>query len=250
MTAGRGVSIGLLTPHAAPGPEVELPAMAPGRVVTRVSRILPPGADPSAPGPAPTSPSGLLALAVPSALDEAAAAFAGGSVDVLGYASTSTGYALGFDAENAMLERLSQRWGLPVAGTSHAAGAALRTVDVERVALVHPPWFDHELNDLGTAYFRSQGFEVVSSASADLPNDPSRIEPAAVIEWVCRHIGDDAEAVFIGGTGFRAARAIDALEVRIGRPVLESNQVLLWSILTRREADIQVDGYGRLFDRR
>jgi maleate cis-trans isomerase len=33
-------------------------------------------------------------------------------------------------------------------------------------------------------------------------------------------------------------------------PVLESNQVLLWSILARMEADIDVGGYGRLFDRR
>jgi maleate isomerase len=224
--------------------------MAPGRVVTRVSRILPPGADPSAPGPPPASPSGLRTLAVPAALDEAAAAFARGSVDVLGYASTSTGYALGFDAENAMLERLSRRWGLLVAGTSQAAGAALRAVEVERVALVHPPWFDDELKYLGTAYFRSQGFEVVSSDAADLPNDPRRIEPAAVIEWICRHIGDDADAVFIGGTGFRAAQAVDALEERLGRPVLESNQVLLWSILMRMEADIEVVGYGQLFDRR
>jgi maleate isomerase len=62
-------------------------------------------------------------------------------VDAIGYASTSTGYALGVDAEAAMLDRLSQRWGLPVAGTSLAATAALRALGVRRVALVHPPWF-------------------------------------------------------------------------------------------------------------
>ena len=250
MTAERVISIGLLTPHAAPGPEVELPPMAPGRVVARVSRILPPGDAVSAPGAPPTSPSGLRALAVPSALDEAASAFAGGSVDVIGYASTSTGYALGFHAETTMLERLSQRWALPVAGTSVAAVAALRAVGVKRLALVHPPWFDAELNDLGTAYFRSQGFEVVSSDSAGLPNDPSRIEPGAIIDWISSRLRDDAEAVFIGGTGFRAAQAIDALEERLGRPVLESNQVLLWSILAQVHADVEVGGYGRLFGRR
>jgi maleate isomerase len=56
--------------------------------------------------------------------------------------------------------------------------------------------------------------------------------------------------VFIGGTGFRAVRAIEALEERLGRPVLESNQVLLWSILATVHADCEVGGYGRLFDRR
>jgi maleate isomerase len=244
------ISIGVLTPHAAGGPAAELGHMAPGQVVTRVARILRPGADVSASGTPPTTPSGLRALTAPSALDAAAACFAPGSVDMIGYASTSTGYAIGFDAENTMLERLSQRWFLPVAGTSHSAGSAFRALDVERVALVHPPWFDDELNDLGAAYFRSQGFQVVSSESARLANDPQRITPGAVIEWICRHAPDAAEAVFIGGTGFRAARAIGTLEDRLGRPVLESNQVLLWSILTRMDADIPVGGYGRLFDRR
>jgi maleate isomerase len=149
-----------------------------------------------------------------------------------------------------MLERLSQRWGLPVTGTSLAAGAALRALRVRRVALVHPPWFGAELNDLGAAYFDGEGFEVVSSRSADLPNAPGLIEPGAVVEWVSRHLVDEAEAVLIGGTGFRAARAIAALEARVGRPVLESNQVLLWSVLSRVDTDIEVTGYGRLFGRR
>jgi maleate isomerase len=151
------VSIGVLTPHATPGPAAELPDMAPGQIVTRISRILAAGGDASSPGTPPTSPSGLRALTTPSALDEATAAFPCGSVDVIGYASTSTGYAIGFDAEADMLERLSQRWGLPVAGTSLSAVAALQALRVRRVALVHPPWFDEELNDLGAAYFGNKG---------------------------------------------------------------------------------------------
>jgi maleate isomerase len=249
VTDDRVISIGVLTPHAAAGPEVELPDMAHGRVATLVSRVVAPGTDGSGQGEPPISPSGLRLLTDPSALDEAVAAF-GGSVDAIGYASTSTGYAIGFDAEAAMLGRLSQRWGLPVAGTSLSASAALRDLHVQRVALVHPPWFDGELNELGAAYFRSQGFEVVSSESAGLANDPRRIEPGAIVEWISRQIDDDAEAVLIGGTGFRAARAIQALEGRLGRPVLESNQVLLWSILATVQADFEVGGYGRLFARR
>src|SRR3954465_8721173 len=109
--------------------------MAPRRVVTRVARGGAPGGAPLTPGEPPTSPSGLLALTVPSALDDAAATFRGASVDAIGYASTTTGYALGADAEAAMLQGLSQRWGVPVTGTSLAAGAALRALRVRRVAL-------------------------------------------------------------------------------------------------------------------
>lgn len=240
------ISIGVLTPHAAAGPEAEFPDMAPGHVVTRVSRIPAPGASVAAPGTPRTSPSALRALTAPSVLDKAAAAFAPGSIDAIGHASTTTGYAIGFDAETTIMEMLSHRWSLPVAGTSPAAVAALRTLEVERVALVHPPWFDDELNELGALYFRSQGFAVVASESADLPN-PSHIEPGMVVDWISRHLSDDAEAVFIGGNGFRAARAIEPLEEELGRPVFESNQVLLWSILAKTQFALEVCGYGKLF---
>jgi maleate isomerase len=118
---------------------------------------------------------------------------------------------------------------------------------IERIALVEPPWFGAELVELGEAYFQRQGFDVVSSQAAELSEDPRRIEPADVVEWTSRRVPDEAEAIFIGGNGFRAAGAIDALERAIGRPVVTSNEVLLWSLLVRLDATFEVAGYGRLF---
>jgi maleate isomerase len=239
------VTVGVLTPHAAPGPEVEFPEMAPGRVTTQVARVSVAGdGDTDRP---PVTPTELRAAAAPDVLAKAAAGFTAGSIDVIGYASTTSAYAIGGVAESAMVDRLWQRLGLPVVATCLSATRALRDLDADRVALVHPPWFDDELDGLGASYFRSQGFTVVSYALADLPNDPSRIEPDAVVEWVSRHVGDAAEAVFIGGNGFRCAAAIEALEELLGRPVLESNQVLLWSALDEVEAPLEIQGYGRLF---
>jgi maleate isomerase len=57
-----------------------------------------------------------------------------------------------------------------------------------------------------------------------------------------------AEAVTIGGNGFRSVGAIDALEAELRRPVLTANQVLLWAALRAAAADSAiVEGYGRLF---
>ncbi|HKB19439.1 MAG TPA: hypothetical protein VKC65_00405 [Gaiellaceae bacterium] len=225
--ANQAVRVGVLTPHSSLGPEEEFPAMA--RVVTCVARI---GADD---------------VAVEPVLDQAAVLFERGSVDVLGFASTSSAYALGFDAEQKLVSRLSRQLGIPAAATSASAVLALHVLGVERVALVHPPWFDAELNDLGTAYFESQGVDVVSAASASLSRDPSKIEAAAVCDWTASHVGPEAEGVFIGGNGFRAAGAVEALEARIGRPVLTSNQVLLWKLLAQAGATEPIDGYGRVF---
>jgi maleate isomerase len=243
---GSTIRIGVLTPHAAIGPEAEFPAMAPGRVMTCVARV---SAEAAAGGLGanPSAPPGLRALAAPPYLDDAADMFRQGDVAVIAYASTSSAYAIGFDEEAALVSRLSQRIGIPVFATCASAVLALRNLDVEHIALVHPPWFDAELNALGADYFRSADFDVVSSASASLSPDPGRIDGAAVYEWTSRHVGDDAEAVFIGGDGFRVARAIAPLEAAIGRPVLTANQVLLWILLASAGATFEVNGFGRLF---
>jgi maleate isomerase len=243
---GRVIRIGVLSPHLAVGPEAEFPAIAPGLIETRVARVA--SSDEAGASVAANQPLAVHALIDPR-LDEAAERLAAGSIDALGYASTSYAYAAGFAAEAAMVSRLSRRFGIPVAATCSSTVLALRTLDVARLALVHPPWFDGALNELGMAYFESQGVRVVSSASADLPDEPHQIEPDAVCEWTTRHVGDDAEAVFIGGNGFRAAGAIEPLEIALGRPVMTSNQVLLWSLLAQAGAAPDITGYGQLFAR-
>jgi maleate isomerase len=115
------------------------------------------------------------------------------------------------------------------------------------VALIGAPWFDPKFNELGATYFGCQGFDVVSSESAGLSHDPAAIEPAVVTAWISRHMADSAQAIFIGGNGFRVAGAIEALEATIGRPVLTSNQVLLWQLLAGAGDSFVIEGYGRLF---
>jgi hypothetical protein len=55
--------------------------------------------------------------------------------------------------------------------------------------------------------------------------------------------------VFIGGNGFRTAAAIEPLEAATGRPVLTSNQVLLWQLLEQAHDISGINGYGRLLAR-
>jgi maleate isomerase len=235
------ISVGVLTPHAATGPEEELPLMAPGVVETKVERISVGAADQSA--------ADLRGLTRPPVPDEAAEAVAARGVEAIAYASTSSAYAIGFDEEIAMVSRLSRRVALPVVSTCASAVVAFRHLGVARLALVHPPWFHGDLNELGAAYFGSQGFEVVLSASANLAQDPARIEPSDVLAWASSHVPDDADGVFIGGNGFRAAGAIEELEAALARPVLESNQVLLWNVIAETGVELAVRGYGELLRR-
>jgi maleate isomerase len=237
---GDVIRIGVLTPHASPGPKEEFSEIAPGRLDTRIAHVGPVG-DP------PITPPSLRTLTAAAVLDAAAETLRSSPIDAIAYASTTSAYVIGFDAELTVLSRLAVRLEIPVLGTCASAVQALRLFDVERLAVIGAPWFSAELNDLGATYFRSQGFDVVFSRSADLSQDPSRIEAGAVHKWTSQHVGDDAQAMFIGGNGFRAAAAIESLETTTARLVLTSNQVLLWSLLRRIGASWEISGFGRLF---
>jgi maleate isomerase len=241
------LTIGVVTPHAAAGPEMELPAMTRGRVATVVSRT---GSPPEGPQrtsrTAPPAHAKLRASTEPAALDRAAVTFRGTALAAVAHASTTTGYVIGHREEAALVERLSHLIGVPAVASCEAATRALQTHGVGHVQLIHPPWFADEFDELGAAYFRSQGFDAVVTKAVDLPKDPARVDPQRVIDWVEHHVEDRAEAVFLAGNGFRAAGAVEALELRTGLLVLEANQALLWAILASTGARWEVTRHGRL----
>jgi hypothetical protein len=125
-----------------------------------------------------------------------------------------------------------------------AAADAVRACGAHRLVLVHPPWFDEEIDRMGVGYFRDQGFDVTLLKATGLSRDPSRVHTEGITDWVSRHLGDGDEALFMAGNGFRAARAVSELEQRTGRLVLQANQVLLWSIIAATHAPLTIKGWG------
>lgn len=243
------VRLGVLTPHADVGPESELRAMAPPEVGLHTARV-PFGAMGQGGAMDPTIPlAPVRAFAEPPGVDEAAALLAAAPVAAIAFAFTSSAYVIGARAEAHMLARLRERaHGLPVVATCAAAVEALRALGAGRIALVDPPWFDETLSELGRGYYEESGFEVPYAAPCGLPSDQALIRPDALHDWVAPRVPDAAEAVVIGGNGFRAVGAVQALEATLGRPVLTANQVLLWSALRATGTPAHaITAYGRVF---
>src|SRR4029450_134122 len=135
-----------------------------------------------------------------------------------------------------------------VLAASAATVAALRQLDVHRVALVTPPWFDAELTALGRRYFEKAGHDVVNAAPATLESDQRAITRSGLFEWICEHTPDATDGGGVAGTGPPAVGPIDAVERALSRPVVTANQALFWAALLAAKADVTaVSGYGRLF---
>ena len=161
---------------------------------------------------------------------------------------TSSSYLRGAADDEALKSRLEARTrGIPVIVPCAAAVAAMAALSVKRIALISPPWFSDEIDQQGAGYFGSQGIEVVYSGPAGLSSDQQAIRPDQVFDWVRSHAPECAEAVFIGGNGFRAIGVIKALEDSLGRPVLTANQVAFWQALALAKASVSIVNYGRIF---
>jgi maleate isomerase len=241
--------IGLLTPHADIGPECELGAMAPAGVGIHSARS-PFDAMAAGGGMDPTIPlAPVAAFAERPELDTAAELLAAAPIDAIAFGFTSSAYVLGRDGEREMVARLEGRTrGIPVVAACEAGLEALQALGAGRLALVAPPWFDSELVALGRRYYEAAGHEVVFSAACGLPSDQSEITPDGLHAWVIEQAPAEADAVVIGGNGFRAVGVIAALEEDLERPVVTANQALFWSALRAAGADASaVSGYGRLF---
>jgi maleate isomerase len=241
--------IGVLTPHADVGPESELRAMAPPEVGIHAARA-PFGAMGAGGEMDPTIPlAPVRAFAEPPEIDDAAELLAAAPLDAIAYGFTSSAYVIGVEGEERMIERLEGRThGIPVVASCAAVLAGLRSSGATRIALVDPPWFDDELSGMGRGYYESAGLEVLASGPCDLPSDQALITPDALADWAAANCPDDAEAIVIGGNGFRAVGVIETLEAQTGRPVLSANQALFWAALRAANADTSlVAGYGSLF---
>ena len=242
------VRIGVLVPAGDVGPEAELNAMAPSTVTLHTARVpfmaMRPGGDMD-----PTiALRAVAAFAEPPGVDSAAELLAHAPVQAIGFGFTSSAYAIGRDGEAQMCSRLRARArDIPVVGTGAAMVDALRALGSERISLVSPPWFDEELTALGAEYFRSAGFAIAAAASCSLPSDQRAITPETLHAWVTSNTPGQADAVVIGGNGFRAVGAIEALERDLDRPVITANQALLWACVVAAGASVAVDHYGRLF---
>jgi maleate isomerase len=241
---GYRARIGLLTPNDDAVPESEFWTMAPEGVSVHVGRVLLVDTRTFSDPPHPDDATALLA-ALP--------------MQAIVFAFTTTSYILGPDGEQALKARIEKRSnGIPVLLPCTGAVAAFRALGVRRIALIHPPWFADDEQQLGVAYFQSQGFDVVYANQMRLrglevakPTDPLRkfteLYPAELYAFARSEVPAAAEAVFFAGNGFRAIGMIAALEEDLGRPVLTGNQVAFWYALRQAGVRVPVNGYGRVF---
>lgn len=175
----------------------------------------------------------------------AAAALLPQHVDVIGYGCTSGATIIGPDRVAALINGAVP--GARVTNPISAVEAALGALGARRIAYVSP--YVASVTAPMRAHLAGAGIETVCEGSFNISTDAevARISEAAVAEGILRvAAGQEIDAVFLSCTNLRSFGIIEAVEARLGRPVVSSNQALLWQML-RLAGSTGIAGPGRLF---
>ena len=165
-------------------------------------------------------------------------------LDVVCFACTSGTVAVG---EDASCEELAK--GAPGARTSTLAGAvrkALSAMGARNISLGSP--YVAELNDNVAAYLEGAGFNVVACHGMGLNFDTEmiRVSPEYLIDYARAIDTPEADTVLLSCGALRSIDVVDEIEQRLGKPVVCSNQAMLWDCLRLAGIADQLPGLGRL----
>ena len=166
-------------------------------------------------------------------------------VDVMIYGCTSGTAAIGEAEIEAKVHEAQP--GIPCTNPIAAVRAALRAFGAKRISVL-TPYTDSVNNELAER-FREQGFDIINIDGFGMEDDieMTGIPPAVIAEGALHICHPDADALFISCTAIRAAGVVEELEGKLQKPVVTSNQALVWHCLQFLRNPTPVTGYGSLF---
>lgn len=191
----------------------------------------------------------LLDLGSPAKLAGGAAQFADEPLDALVWACTSGSFVYGPEGVRTQVEQLSRdAGGVPTTSTSIAFVAALRALDITRVAVAAS--YPRDVAELFVVFLADAGVDVVSLADAgiDTAAEVGTLTDEAVLEFVRTNDHPDAQAVLVPDTAMHTLRIMRELGKETGKPVLTANQVTVWHGLELAGYTVECPELGSLFE--
>lgn len=185
-----------------------------------------------------------LAASLESLAPAAAVLAPNAGLDVICYACTSGSVVMG---ESTVIREL-RRGSNARHATTLVSGvfAALEALGVRRVA-VATPYLEH-VNQIEAEYMAERGYQLTRIEGLDitLDSDMVRVAPDYLRDFAISVDDPSADAVFISCGALRSVEVIDEIEDAIGKPVVTSNQAMLWHCLRLAGIQDPLSGMGQL----
>jgi maleate isomerase len=235
---GWRARLGFLVPPGNPTVETEMIAMAPEGVSLHFHRMVAHGTPGSLSGQTERNRTMI------EHIDNGIELLAMVKPDVIVVAHTATSYHLGRRGEAELLARLESAAGRRVVTAFGSVVSALERLDIRKLALGTP--YSPEVTSQAKAHLEAHGFELVkvdNLKGVENIYDTTAEHAYRLARSVDR---EDAEAVFLSGTGMPTVDVLETLEQDLGKPVISSASAMMWYALRLACVGQPIEGYGRL----
>jgi maleate isomerase len=228
---GRRARLGMMLPSSNTIAEPQFAAMLPAGVSMHTTRL--------------RMSTAAQALSMLDRLEEAALLLADAGVDRMIFHCTAVSMHSP-EMPGDIRRRVAAVTPIPLTITSDALIEAFGALGARRVVLVSP--YDQTTNDREVAFLAHHGIDVLRERGLGCQNglEMAAVEPEAWVRETLALRDPAADAYFISCTTIRSTDAIDEIERELGKPVVTSNQGMLWSALRGAGIAEPLPGYGRL----
>ena len=167
-------------------------------------------------------------------------------IDCIVYGCTSGTIAAGYESIEKKVKAAKPKAELST--PSSAAIKALRKLEVKKLAIFTP--YSKKLNDEVVSYFSNLGFEITSNSYLDIEADYDigKVKQEFLYNVLSKIEMNNADALFVSCTALPVLNIIDKLEKKLNKPVLSSNQTLIWDSLEIIGKNNSITGFGKLFN--
>ncbi|MEO1493383.1 MAG: Asp/Glu racemase [Pseudomonadota bacterium] len=183
-------------------------------------------------------------------LDEPLRLLSGVKPDVILYGCTSATLTHGPAFDQRLAERIAAQSGAQTVTAAGALSHALSTLGAAKIGFASP--YVPAINDMAIHFLAQMGCEAVARSDIEETLDnygQGALDPDAVFELGRQADHPEADVVVLSCTDMRSVEAIARLEDAIGKPVISSNQAMMFQALQTLGITEPVPGYGQLLER-
>ena len=169
--------------------------------------------------------------------------------DVIVFHCTDTSMTQGPQGEGKILDIVKGSTGIEALATSRLVADALRVMGIKKMILLTP----YKSNKPVIDYLTASGFTVLRDRAMGLDAENfGKVTPAQWAQMAKDMDGPDSDGVFLSCTNTTQIEAIADIERQLGKPVINSNQAVLWGVVKRLKATLAplkpMPELGRLMD--
>jgi maleate isomerase len=179
-------------------------------------------------------------------IEDATGALDDAGCDVIVFHCTASSMEAGLAGEEQVLAIMRGATRASVATTATATLAALRALELRHIAMFSP--YVAETHAHEASFLAEAGVAVVGGQCLGLEGADKfvAVSPSEWYQLAVRATPPAADGVFLSCTTIHAPPVIAPLEQALARPVVTSNQAVLWYALRTNGVEERVAGLGRL----